>query len=50
MKIHSCPTCGMIDECDVISISNEPTHHNCRSCGTTWRQDGVVMSGGGEPK
>ncbi len=49
IKTHKCPTCGMVDECDIVLVDQD-THHNCRQCGSTWRQDGVVMSGGGEPK
>jgi hypothetical protein len=51
MKTHTCPTCGIVDECDIITITlGEPQHHSCRMCGTTWRNDGIVIAGSGEPK
>lgn len=53
LKTHTCPTCKFTDECDImIIVEGEPQHHNCKQCGSTWRENGigVVMSGGGEPK
>lgn len=50
IKTHKCPTCGKVNECDVVLVDAD-THHNCKDCGSTWREsDHVVMSGGGEPK
>lgn len=39
-KTHKCPVCGTEGECDVVLIDPD-THHNCRNCGSTWREGEV---------
>ena len=41
MLSHKCPVCGAIDECIHAAIeSEEVDYHNCRHCGSTWKEVG----------